>query len=59
VLNVFGQDDRLVALVIESAERNGRTYRAESVHVWRVKDEKAIEFRERPEDLYASDEFWS
>lgn len=59
VLNVFGQDDRVVVLLVENAERNGKTWREQSLHLWRLKDSKAVEFRQYPEDLYASDEFWS
>lgn len=49
----------VVALVTESAERNGERLDVPEVHVWRVQDGKATSFRAFKHDDYILDEFWS
>ena len=50
---------RVVALCTVSAQRNGRQWSTPEVHVWRVADGRAVEFREYQGDQQAEDEFWS
>jgi ketosteroid isomerase-like protein len=39
--------------------RGGRSWSAPQVHVWTVKDGKAMVFREYEGDQQGDDEFWS
>jgi ketosteroid isomerase-like protein len=50
---------RVIALTTVSAERNGRRWSSPEVHVWRVVEGKAVEFREYQGDQQTEDEFWS
>jgi ketosteroid isomerase-like protein len=54
----LAQDDRVVVLSTVSAERKGHAWSAPEVHVWRVVDGKAVEFREFQADQQTEDEFW-
>jgi len=56
---IISDGDRVVALTTVSAERAGRRWSSPEVHVWRVRDGKAVEFREYQGDQQAEDEFWS
>ena len=59
VHNVLGGDDLVVALVTVHAKRHGVSASFPEVHVWRLKDGKAIEFREYQGDEEREDRFWS
>jgi hypothetical protein len=55
---VLADDERVVVLATVSAQRNGSTWSAPEVHVWRVIDGRAVEFREFQGDQQTEDEFW-
>ena len=55
---ILADDERVVVLATVSAERNGHSWSSPEVHVWRVVDDKAIEFREFQGDQQIEDEFW-
>ena len=57
--DVLAKGDRVVVLCTESARRGERTWSSPQVHVWTVKDGKAIVFEEYFGDQQAEDEFWS
>ena len=57
--DVLAHEDRVVALVTESAERGGRTWSSPQVHAWTVQDGKATQFRQFQGDQQTEDEFWS
>jgi ketosteroid isomerase-like protein len=59
VHNVLAEDDLVVALVTVNAQRSGISTSFPEVHVWRMKDGKAIEFREYQGDEQREDRFWS
>jgi len=59
VHNVLSDGDLVVALVTVSAERNGVFASFPEVHVWRMKNGKAIEFREYQGDEEHENQFWS
>jgi len=56
---VLSDDDIVVALVTVNAQRNGLSSSFPEVHVWRMKDGRAIEFREYQGDEQREDQFWS
>jgi uncharacterized protein len=51
--------DRVVVLCTVSAQRRGQEWSSPEVHVWRVLNGQAVEFREYQGDQQAEDEFWS
>jgi ketosteroid isomerase-like protein len=55
---VFAKRDRVVVLCTESAQRAGQTWSSPQVHVWTVKDGRAIAFWEYEGDQQGDDEFW-
>jgi uncharacterized protein len=59
VHNVLAEDDLVVALVTVNAQRNGVAESFPEVHVWRMKNGKAVEFREYQGDEQREDRFWS
>ena len=59
VHKVLAEDDLVVVLVTVNAERNGLSASFPEIHVWRMKDGKAIEFREYQGDEQREDRFWS
>ena len=59
VHKVLAEDDLVVALVTVNAQRNGVSASFPEVHVWRMKNGKAIEFREYQGDEQREDRFWS
>ncbi len=59
VHHVLAEEDLVVALVTVKAERNGRSAAFSEVHVWRLANEKVIEFREFQGDEQTEDRFWS
>jgi uncharacterized protein len=56
---VFAKGDRVVILCTETAQRGSRSWSSPQVHVWTVKDGRAIAFREYEGDQQGDDEFWS
>ncbi len=52
-------ENTVVVLVGEKGERNGNRLDVEAVHVWRVEDGIAKEFRAFQHDDYENDEFWA
>ena len=56
---VFAKGDRVVVLCTETARRGGRNWSSPQVHVWTVKGDRAIAFREYEGDQQGEDEFWS
>jgi uncharacterized protein len=59
VHHVLAADDLVVVLVTVSANRNGTSTAFPEVHVWRLRNGKAIEFREYQGDEQREDRFWS
>ena len=59
VHNVLAENDLVVALVTVNAQRNGLSASFPEIHVWRMKDGKAIQFREYQGDEQREDRFWS
>jgi len=56
---VLAKGDRVVILCTETAQRGSRSWSSPQVHVWTVKDGRAITFREYEGDQQGEDEFWS
>ncbi len=56
---ILADQDRVVVLCSVSAERHGRQWSSAEVHVWRVVDGQAVQFREFQGDEQTEDEFWS
>ena len=59
VHNVLAENDLVVALVTVNAERNGLSELFPEIHVWRMKNGKATDFREYQGDEQREDRFWS
>jgi ketosteroid isomerase-like protein len=59
VHHVLAEADLVVVLVTVNAKRNGLSASFPEVHLWRMKDGKAIEFREYQGDEQREDQFWS
>jgi uncharacterized protein len=59
VHNVLADGDLVVALVTVKAQSNGISASFPEVHVWRMKNGKAAEFREYQGDEQREDRFWS
>jgi len=59
VHQVLAEGDLVVALVTVKAERNGRGAAFQEVHVWRLANGKATDFREYQGDEQTEDRFWS
>ena len=49
----------VVVLCTVSAQRHGQHWSSPEVHVWRVVNGRAVEFREYQGDQQTEDEFWS
>ena len=56
---IFAEGDRVVILCTETARRGGRSWSSPQVHVWTIKNGRAIAFRQYQGDQQAEDEFWS
>lgn len=56
---VCAKGDRVIILCTESAQRGGRNWSSPQVHIWTVRDGRAIAFREYEGDQQGEDEFWS
>ena len=59
VHQVLADADLVVALVTVKAERNDRAAAFQEVHVWRVANGRATDFREFQGDEQTEDRFWS
>ncbi len=59
VHDVLGNDDHVVALVSNRAERDGKTSEWKSVSVYHMRDGQIVEAWTHNDDQYAVDEFWS
>jgi ketosteroid isomerase-like protein len=59
VHNVLADGELVVALVTVNAQRNGVSASFPEVHVWRLRNGKAVEFREYQGDEQREDRFWS
>ena len=58
VHNVLAEDDLVVVLVTVNAERNGLSASFPEIHVWRMKNGKATDFREYQSDEQRENRFW-
>jgi ketosteroid isomerase-like protein len=52
-------EDKVVAVVTETAERKGARLASLSVHLWHFEDGKATSFQALMNDNYEVDEFWA
>jgi ketosteroid isomerase-like protein len=59
VHNVLADADLVVVLATVNAQRNGVAASFPEVHVWRLKNRRATEFREYQGDEQREDRFWS
>ena len=59
VHNVLAEGDLVVVLATVNAKRNGVSQSFPEVHVWQMRDGKAVEFREYQGDEQREDRFWS
>jgi ketosteroid isomerase-like protein len=59
VHQILAENDLAVALVTVKAERNSHAAAFQEVHVWRLANGKATDFREFQGDEQAEDRFWS
>jgi ketosteroid isomerase-like protein len=59
VHDLLANDEHGVALVKESATRNGRSHEGQATHVFHLRDGKVTEFWDAQVDQYAADEFWA
>ncbi len=59
VHDLLADDDHGVAIVTQSASRDGRTYEGRVTHVLHLRDGKVTEFWDAYVDQYTSDEFWA
>lgn len=57
--DVLANENRVIVLVTESAERKGRKWSSPQVHAWTVKGGKATVFWQFQGDQQTEDEFWS
>ena len=57
--DVLASGQRVVVLCTVSAQRHGRSWSSPEVHVWRVVNGQAVEFREYQGEQQTEDEFWS
>ena len=59
VHDVIAGQQRVVVLVTERGEANGRTLSLEAAHVWRIEDDRAVELWNLCGDQPNADRFWS
>jgi uncharacterized protein len=57
--DVIGNDQHVVVLVTERAQREGKELLDNTVQVFSIKDGKVAEVWTYPGDVHASDAFWS
>lgn len=58
VHDLLAGDEHGVAIVSESATRNGQSHTGRATHVFHLRDGKVTEMWDAQVDQYASDEFW-
>jgi ketosteroid isomerase-like protein len=56
---VLANDEHGIAMIVNRAEREGRSYEDKAVHSFHMRDGKVTEFWGFVADQYAADEFWS
>jgi uncharacterized protein len=56
---MLASDHRVLVLVTESAERDGRKWSSPQVHAWTIQNGKATVFWQFQGDQQTEDEFWS
>ncbi len=59
VHDLLADDEHGVAIVTESASRDGRSHKGRATHIFHIKDGKVTEMWDAQVDQYAADEFWS
>jgi ketosteroid isomerase-like protein len=59
VIGVVANDERGVVLATHEFERNGRKFKYDTAHIYRIKYGKLDSFEEYPADLYYFDEAWA
>jgi len=59
VHDITASDGHVIAIVDLSAQRDGRPWENNGVHVWHLAGGKVAEFRAIAVDPYLDDEFWS
>lgn len=59
VHDALANDEHVVVLVGEHAERNGKELNVQDAHIWHVDKSKATEFWGASTDQVQADEFWS
>ncbi len=57
--DLLANDEHVVVLMRERAERDGRVLDANAVHVWHVRGGKAVQFWGIPADVGAFERFWA
>jgi ketosteroid isomerase-like protein len=57
--HILAEGDLVVVLCTDSAHRGDRSWSAQQVHVWTVRDGYAVTFRQYQGDQQTEDEFWS
>jgi ketosteroid isomerase-like protein len=55
----LASDDHVVVLTRETGQRDGKSLDNNVVHIWHLRDGKAVEFFGIPSDQYAQDDFWA
>lgn len=56
---ILCEGEHAAVLCTVSAERNGQSWASPEVQLWRIRNGKAVEFREFQGDQQTEDEFWS
>ncbi len=59
VHDLLAGDEHGVAIVSESAERNGNGHVSQAAHVFHLRDGKVTEMWDAQVDQYSTDEFWA
>lgn len=59
VHDLLANDEHGVAIVTESATRDGRSHQGRATHVLHIRDGQVTEFWDAQTDQYSADEFWS
>ena len=59
VHDVLAQDDLVVVLTTVNAKRNAKRDAFDEIHVWRLRNGKAVDFREYQGDEQREDRFWT
>jgi len=57
--DVLANEERVVVLCTESAQRGPKSWSSPQVHVWTVKDGRVTTFWQYQGDQQSEDEFWS